>query len=57
VDGELQRVASVLTAGAYVPMLDHFIPPDISYATYRYYVERRRELLAAAPGQRRLASA
>jgi hypothetical protein len=36
----------VLKEGAYVPMLDHFVPPDVSYETYLYYVERRRELLA-----------
>ena len=45
VDAELQRVMPVLKQGAYIPMLDHFVPPDVSYDVYRYYVERRRELL------------
>ena len=45
VESELRRVQPVLENGAYVPMLDHFVPPDVSYQTYLYYVERRRELL------------
>jgi uroporphyrinogen decarboxylase len=45
VESELRRVQPVLEKGAYIPMLDHFVPPDVSYQTYLYYVERRRELL------------
>lgn len=45
VDAELQRVAPLLEEGAYIPLLDHFVPPDVSYETYLYYVERRREML------------
>jgi hypothetical protein len=32
-------------------MLDHFVPPDMPFDIYCYYVERRRELLCA-PGMR-----
>ena len=46
VDAELERVRPLLKEGAYVPLLDHFVPPDVSYPTYLYYVQRRRELLA-----------
>ena len=46
VESELARVQPVLQDGAYIPMLDHFVPPDVSYDTYLYYVERRRELLS-----------
>ena len=45
VESELRRVQPVLEEGAYIPMLDHFVPPDVSYQTYLYYIERRRELL------------
>lgn len=45
VDFELSRIRSLLEDGAYIPMLDHYVPPDVSYQTYLYYVERRRELL------------
>jgi hypothetical protein len=46
VDAELARVMPLVREGAFIPMLDHFVPPDVSFETYRYYVERRRELLA-----------
>jgi len=46
VDAELCRVQPLVQEGGYIPFLDHFVPPDVSYETYTYYVERRRELLA-----------
>jgi len=46
VDAELRRVEPLWRAGGYIPMLDHFVPPDMSYDLYCYYVERRRELLS-----------
>ena len=46
VDAEIARIKPILSQGGFIPMLDHFIPPDISYDTYRYYVDRRREVLA-----------
>ena len=46
VDAELARLMPLVREGAFIPMLDHFVPPDVSFETYRYYVERRRELLA-----------
>lgn len=49
VDAELRRVQPLLQEGAYIPSVDHFVPPDISYDTYLYYVERRREL-SSNPG-------
>jgi uroporphyrinogen decarboxylase len=45
VDTEIERIQPVLREGAYIPFLDHFVPPDVSYETYLYYVERRRDLL------------
>ena len=34
VDAELERIRPVLAEGAYIPFLDHFVPPDVSYDTY-----------------------
>jgi len=48
VEAELRRIAPVLKQGGFIPFLDHFVPPDVSYETYRYYVERRREVLGEA---------
>jgi len=50
VEAELRRIQTVLQQGGYIPMLDHFVPPDVSYDTYRYYVDRRRALLSDPPG-------
>lgn len=46
VDAELERVRPALEQGGFIPMLDHFVPPDVSYDTYLYYVEQRRQLLS-----------
>ncbi len=51
VDAELRRIQPLLREGGYIPLLDHFVPPDVSYDVYVYYVERRRELLSH-PGMR-----
>jgi hypothetical protein len=50
VDAELARVMPLVKEGAFIPSLDHFVPPDMPWETYCYYVERRRELLATAGG-------
>lgn len=50
VGSELKRVRPVLEARGYIPMLDHFVPPDVSYQMYLYYVEKRRELLSQYGG-------
>lgn len=36
VDAEIERIR---------PLLDHFVPSDVPYDTYCYYVEQRRVLL------------
>ncbi|MFC1452544.1 uroporphyrinogen decarboxylase family protein [Verrucomicrobiota bacterium] len=46
VDAELRRTRPLLKQGGYIPMLDHYVPPDVSYDTYRYYVDKRREMLS-----------
>jgi len=51
VDAELRLVQPLLKEGAYIPSIDHFVPYDIPFETYRYYVERRRELFHN-PGMR-----
>ena len=45
VDAEIERIRPLLDQGAYIPMLDHFVPSDVSYDIYCYYVEQRRALL------------
>ena len=44
VDTALRHVQPLLQEGAYVPSVDHFVPPDIPYCTFLYYLDRRRAL-------------
>jgi hypothetical protein len=48
IDAECDRVMPLVREGAFIPMLDHFVPPDVSWDDYRYYVDRRRDLLGGA---------
>lgn len=45
IDAELRRLEPLWKEGGFIPMLDHFVPSDVSYDTYCYYVDRRREVL------------
>jgi uroporphyrinogen decarboxylase len=45
VKNELRRLQPLIREGAFIPMVDHFIPPDISYDTICYYMELKREVL------------
>ena len=41
IDRELERVLSrMFKRGGYLPSMDHQVPPDVSYADFKYYVER-----------------
>lgn len=44
IDRELARLAPVVKRGGFVPLVDHGVPDDVSYADYLYYLERRKEL-------------
>ena len=45
IDRELESKIPLAFEGGYVPALDHGIPPDVSYANYMYYWERKKRLL------------
>jgi len=32
--------------GGFIPTVDHEVPPEVSFANYRYFCERRKELAA-----------
>ena len=42
---ELRRLQPLIQEGGYIPFIDHFIPPDISYDTFCYYMELKREII------------
>lgn len=43
VDKELDRLDPMLKDGGFIPLVDHRCPPEVSYSTYRYYLEKKRE--------------
>lgn len=45
IDCELDRIASLLVQGGFVPHLDHLVPPDISLDNYMYYREQKQKLI------------
>ena len=44
IDRELERLAPLVESGGFVPMVDHYLPPDISFADYLHYRRRMAEL-------------
>lgn len=40
---ELKRLTPLLEDGGYIPTVDHRVPPEISYSTYKYYLKNKRE--------------
>ena len=46
IDRELNaKLPPLLSEGGYIPTLDHLAPPDIPYANWLYYLERKKRLL------------
>ncbi len=45
IDRELERIRPLLDEGGYIPHLDHLVPPDIPYAHYCEYLEKKRRLI------------
>ncbi len=49
IDRELGKVPFMLESGRYLPAVDHFIPPDVSWDNYRYFCEQLRALIERYP--------
>ena len=45
IDRELERIKPLLDQGGFVPHLDHLVPPDVPYAHYCEYLEKKRRLI------------
>ncbi|MCE5276681.1 MAG: uroporphyrinogen decarboxylase family protein [Planctomycetaceae bacterium] len=45
IDAELERIRPLLDQGGFIPHLDHLVPPDISYANYCYYREKKMKMI------------
>ncbi len=47
IDRELEkRIPGMVEGGGYIPMVDHQVPPDVSFDNYTYYRRRVAELAA-----------
>jgi len=49
IDDELEKIPFMLESGRYLPAVDHFVPPDVSWDNYRYFCEELRELIERYP--------
>lgn len=45
IDDELERVRSVFEKSGYIPMLDHGIPPEVSWENFNYYMTRLKQII------------
>lgn len=45
IDAELERIGQVMDAGPLMPHVDHLVPPDVPFADYMYYREKKMKLL------------
>jgi uroporphyrinogen decarboxylase len=46
IEEELYRhVPQLLEDGGYIPSIDHWIPPDVSYDSFMYYLEVKSKIL------------
>jgi uroporphyrinogen decarboxylase len=46
IDRELERIRPLLEQGGCIPHLDHLVPPDIPYAHYCEYLDKKRKLIS-----------
>lgn len=40
IDAQIERLAPLVADGGYIPTCDHYVPPDVPLAAYRYFRER-----------------
>jgi uroporphyrinogen decarboxylase len=45
IDRELERVSGMFGQSGYIPFIDHFFHPEISWENFKYYVCKIKELL------------
>jgi uroporphyrinogen decarboxylase len=48
IDAHLRSLAPLIEEGGFIPTVDHTVPPDVSWANFQYYMERKADLLAGS---------
>ena len=44
IEQELERLRKTVESGAFIPHVDHRVPPDVSYENYLYYLKVKKHL-------------
>lgn len=51
IDLEMERARALISKGRFIPGPDHFVLSDVSFASYRYFMERLRDVvMSTTPG-------
>jgi len=46
IDRELEaKIPFMLKRGGFIPTIDHLVPPDVSFANFKYYREKLNQML------------
>ena len=45
IDEDLKKIPFMLESGRYLPAVDHFVPPDVSWENYQYFAEQLRGMI------------
>lgn len=45
IDREMERIRPAFEMGGYFPHVDHAVPPNVSFDNFRYYLDKRNELI------------
>ena len=46
IDEELKKILFLISKGGYFPAVDHYVPPDVSYENYLYFLNSLRKMSA-----------
>jgi hypothetical protein len=46
IEAHLRTLAPLVEEGGFIPTVDHLVPPDVSLDNFRYYMKRKKDLLA-----------
>jgi hypothetical protein len=49
IDAALEPIPFILRSGRFLPAVDHFVPPDVSWDNYRYFCEQLRRMIEQHP--------
>jgi uroporphyrinogen decarboxylase len=49
IDAELEYKCSIIPHGGYIPHVDHFVPPDVSWENFLYYRLKLKEIFYNNP--------